>query len=639
MKRALGLCLGIAAGLLAAASPARAEDGYAAVAALSRNASAATSAVDRRAKHADDRRRRRRAAPRPGRRGSPRGAARPTAADPACRCARLAAAARRPRATQSAPAQDRRPADGRRRGRRRARAALRRLRAAAPLDTRRLAGGDRPRSPRPRIKLRVVDHWDNLDGFVERGYAGSSLWDWWTLPDYRDPRYTDYARANASLGINGTVLNNVNAKADSLTAELHRQGRGAGRGVPALRHQGLPVAPASARRASSAGWRRPTRSTRRCARGGRPRPTRSTARSPTSAGSWSRPTARASPGPRDYGRTHADGANMLAAAVAPHGGVVMWRAFVYSRDQPRGPRQAGLLRVQAARRHVRRQRAGAGQERRDRLPAARAVPPAVRRDAADAADARAADHQGVSRARAPASPISARCSRRCSTPTPTRRATGRPSPQVDRRQRRGPRADRHRRRRQHRPLARLVGLDLQPGQLVRLRAAGVGPVAVAPRRSPANGRRRPSRPIRGWSSRSCAMMMGSREAVVNYTGALGLAHLMATGHHYGPGPWVADLARPEWNPAYYHRADANGIGFDRTTTGSDAIGQYAPRARRAAGRPAHHARERPAVVPPRAVDLPHGERPDAVGGAGRALRRRASATSPACAANGTRCAR
>jgi len=73
------------------------------------------------------------------------------------------------------------------------------------------------------------------------------------------------------------------------------------------------------------------------------------------------------------------------------------------------------------------------------------------------------------------------------------------------------------------------------------------------------------------------MMMGSREAVVNYTGALGLAHLMATGHHYGPAPWVADLARPEWNPAYYHRADAGGIGFDRTETGSDAIAQYAPR--------------------------------------------------------------
>lgn len=72
-----------------------------------------------------------------------------------------------------------------------------------------------------------------------------------------------------------------------------------------------------------------------------------------------------------------------------------------------------------------------------------------------------------------------------------------------------------------------------------------------------------------------AMMMGSREAAVDYMTPLGLAHVMATGHHYGPGPWVADLARPEWNPVYYHKADANGIGFDRTRTGSNATGQYA----------------------------------------------------------------
>src|SRR5690606_34141960 len=72
-----------------------------------------------------------------------------------------------------------------------------------------------------------------------------------------------------------------------------------------------------------------------------------------------------------------------------------------------------------------------------------------------------------------------------------------------------------------------------------------------------------------------AMMMESREAAVNYMTPLGLAHLMATGHHYGPGPWVSDLGRPEWNPVYYHRADEHGIGFDRTATGSNAVAQYA----------------------------------------------------------------
>lgn len=72
------------------------------------------------------------------------------------------------------------------------------------------------------------------------------------------------------------------------------------------------------------------------------------------------------------------------------------------------------------------------------------------------------------------------------------------------------------------------------------------------------------------------MMMGSRKAVVDYMTPLGLAHVMGTGHHYGPAPWVSDLARPEWNPVYYHRVDRDGIGFDRTKSGSDALAQYAP---------------------------------------------------------------
>src|SRR5204862_705929 len=71
----------------------------------------------------------------------------------------------------------------------------------------------------PKLRLRLLDHWDNLDGTVERGYAGRSLWDWPHLPDSIDPRYRDYARANASLGINGTVLTNVNANATALSAE------------------------------------------------------------------------------------------------------------------------------------------------------------------------------------------------------------------------------------------------------------------------------------------------------------------------------------------------------------------------------------------------------------------------------------
>ncbi len=94
---------------------------------------------------------------------------------------------------------------------------------------------------RPRIDLRLLDHWDNLDGSIERGYAGRSLWTWAELPGRVDPRIADYARANASIGINGTVLNNVNANPESLTSAVSREGGGHRRRAPAVRHPRLPV--------------------------------------------------------------------------------------------------------------------------------------------------------------------------------------------------------------------------------------------------------------------------------------------------------------------------------------------------------------------------------------------------------------
>ncbi len=102
------------------------------------------------------------------------------------------------------------------------------------------------------------------------------------------------------------------------------------------------------------------------------------------------------------------------------------------------------------------------------------------------------------------------------------------------------------------------------------------PALSSANRSRANGRRRPSAASRSFWRPVVPMMLGSRQAVVDYMTPLGLAHLMGTGHHYGPAPWVCDLARPEWNPCYYHRADRGGIGFDRTPTGSNALSQYAP---------------------------------------------------------------
>ncbi len=168
---------------------------------------------------------------------------------------------------------------------------LQRLQAGHPVDASSVVEA-------PRIRHRVLNHWDNLDRTVERGYAGFSLWDWHKLPDYVDPRITDYARANASIGINGTVLTNVNANATSLLARVPREGGGPGAGAPALRHPGLPhravQRPGRDRRAEDGRSPRPARSRP----GGSARPTRSTRSSPTSGASWSRPTPRASPGRR-----------------------------------------------------------------------------------------------------------------------------------------------------------------------------------------------------------------------------------------------------------------------------------------------------------------------------------------------------
>ena len=185
----------------------------------------------------------------------------------------------------------------------------------------------------PRIGLRLLNHWDNLDGTVERGYAGMSIWDWWRLPDYKGPRYTDYARANASIGINGTVLNNVNAKAESLSAPYIAKAAALAdifrpygikvylsvKWTAPMELDGLKTAdPLDAQVA--AWWKAKASEIYRAI--------------PDFGGFLVKANSEGQPGPQDYDRTHADGANMLAAAVKPHGGIVMWRAFVYSAEEP-----------------------------------------------------------------------------------------------------------------------------------------------------------------------------------------------------------------------------------------------------------------------------------------------------------------
>lgn len=173
-----------------------------------------------------------------------------------------------------------------------------------------------------------MNHWDNLDGTIERGYAGSSLWDWHKLPDYLSPRYLDYARANASIGINGTVLTNVNAHALVLTAAyLQKVAALAGvfrpygirvyltaRFSAPIEIGGLPTADPMDNAVIN-WWHTKAREIYEII--------------PDFGGFLVKANSEGQPGPNDYNRRHSDGANLLANALRPYGGVVIWRAFVY----------------------------------------------------------------------------------------------------------------------------------------------------------------------------------------------------------------------------------------------------------------------------------------------------------------------
>ena len=437
------------------------------------------------------------------------------------------------------------------------------------------SGGDATKidlASAPQTKLRILNHWDNLDGVVERGYSGQSLWDWWTLPDFKDPRYADYARANASLGINGTVLNNVNAKSESLTAPYIAKAAAL---ADVFRPYGIKVY-LSARFSSpielggletadprdpavAAWWKAKADEIYRAI--------------PDFGGFLVKANSEGQPGPRDYGASHGDGANMLAAAVEPHGGIVMWRAFVYADTDPEDRAKQAYTEFKPldgtfADNVLVQVKNGAidFQPREPFHPLFGAMPktPLIAEFQITKEYLGFATHlaylgpmfeevldaqTGVRRGETVASVV-------------TGKADGD-------------------------TLSGMAGVanigrdrDWSGGTFNQANWYVFGRLAWDPTLS--------SEAIaREWAAQTYGndpvvidtvvkMMMRSREAVVDYTGPLGLAHLFASGHHYGPGPWISDLGRPEWNPVYYHRADKNGIGFDRTRTGSNAVAQYAP---------------------------------------------------------------
>ena len=425
----------------------------------------------------------------------------------------------------------------------------------------------------PRIGLRLLNHWDNLDGTVERGYAGQSIWDWWRLPDYKGPRYTDYARANASLGINGTVLNNVNAKSDSLTAAYIAKAAAL---ADLFRPYGIKVylsvkwtAPMELDGLKSADPLDPA-----VAAWWKAKADEIYKAIPDFGGFLVKANSEGQPGPQDYKRTHADGANMLAAAVKPHGGIVMWRAFVYAHDNPDDRAKQAYsdfkpLDGQFADNVIVQVKNGAidFQPREPFHPLFGAMPktPLMM------------EFQITKEYLGQSTHLTYLGTLFEETLKSDTLARGKGS-----------------------TVAKVIDGSLEGHKLTGI--AGVANIGVDRDWSGsifnqadwyAFGRMAWDTDLtaeavaREWAAQTfspdprvvapiVAMMMGSREAAVDYMTPLGLAHIMGTGHHYGPAPWVSELARPEWNAVYYHKADRQGIGFDRTRTGSNATGQYAP---------------------------------------------------------------
>jgi alpha-glucuronidase len=435
-------------------------------------------------------------------------------------------------------------------------ALLRRIQTRQPLDRTDISNS-------PKLKLRLLNHWDNLDRTVERGYAGFSLWDWQKLPQWRDPRYTDYARANASIGINGTVLTNVNANAEVLTPHYLRK-------VAALadvfRPWGIRVyltarfsAPMEIGGLKTADpldpavrgwWKAKSDEIYRYV--------------PDLGGLLVKANSEGQPGPQDYKRTHADGANMLADALAPHGGTVVWRAFVYSgtADEDRAKQAYDEFRPLDGkfRRNVLLQVKNGPvdfQPREPFHPLFGQMPntPVVLEAQITKEYLGFATHlaylgtmwEEVLRADT--------CTPRCGTPVSSTLSgmAGVSNVGTDRNWTGS-----------HFDQANWYAL----GRLAWNPDLSARDVAEEWARMTWGNDRAVVEPV-------VRMMMQSRQAVVNTMTPLGLAHLMGSGHHYGPAPWVSDQPSPLWNPTYYHRADSLGIGFDRTRSGSNAVAQYA----------------------------------------------------------------
>lgn len=420
---------------------------------------------------------------------------------------------------------------------------------------------------KPQVGLRILNHWDNLDGSIERGYAGKSIFKWeeiklgkngkgGSISKSLHDRLITYARANASLGINGSVLNNVNASPKMMTAEYINKVKII---ANILRPYGIrvylsinfasPMALGYTKTADPLDkkvqqwWKKKAKEIY--------------ATIPDFGGFLVKANSEGQPGPGDYHRTHADGANMLADAVKPYGGIIMWRSFVY------GANHKGEDRVKQA---VSEFKGMDGKFRDNVILQSKNGP---------------LDFQP----REPYAPIFDNIKQ---------------TPQIAELQITQEYLGQSKHLTYLAPMWKEFFGFVNPNRLVGISGvANIGDDAnwcghpfsqanwYAFGRLAWNPSLTAEEIAHEWLVQTYGnqdekftkpvemMMMTSREACVNYMMPLGLHHIFKFDHHYGPEPDGFIASYPlEWCPVYYHKADAQGVGFDRSSKGTDAVGQY-----------------------------------------------------------------
>ena len=420
---------------------------------------------------------------------------------------------------------------------------------------------------KPQVGLRILNHWDNLDGSIERGYAGKSIFKWeeiklgkngkgGSISKSLHDRLITYARANASLGINGSVLNNVNASPKMMTAEYINKVKVI---ANILRPYGIrvylsinfasPMALGYTKTADPLDkkvqqwWKKKAKEIY--------------AAIPDFGGFLVKANSEGQPGPGDYHRTHADGANMLADAVKPYGGIIMWRSFVY------GANHKGEDRVKQA---VSEFKDMDGKFRDNVILQSKNGP---------------LDFQP----REPYAPIFDNIKQ---------------TPQIAELQITQEYLGQSKHLTYLAPMWKEFFGFVNPNKLVGISGvANIGDDAnwcghpfsqanwYAFGRLAWNPSLTAEEIAHEWLVQTYEnqdekftkpvemMMMTSREACVNYMMPLGLHHIFKFDHHYGPEPDGFIASYPlEWCPVYYHKADAQGVGFDRSSKGTDAVGQY-----------------------------------------------------------------